>query len=159
MGVRRRDFAWCRGERRGGVAGAPDFGPGEWCGVRGGENVYGQLGDGTAVMRTSAVPAAVAKAKTVATGARHSVVVASDGTVWAWGSNDYGQLGDGTTGDRLTPVMVQNLTGVVAVAAGAYHSVALKGDGSVWAWGYNVGGGGWETGPPRRATCRCAWWG
>ena len=42
------------------------------------------------------------------------LVLKSDGTVWAWGWNDYGQLGDGTTAERLTPVQVSGLSGVVA---------------------------------------------
>lgn len=40
----------------------------------------------------------------IATGDTHNLVLASDGTVRAWGSNDAGQLGDGTTSNRLTPV-------------------------------------------------------
>ena len=70
-------------------------------------------------------------------GARHTLALQNDGTVWAWGKNDAGQLGDGTTTDRPTPVQVRGLTGVRAVAAGSVHSVALKQDGTVWVWGDN----------------------
>ncbi|MBI5562016.1 MAG: hypothetical protein HY894_04055 [Deltaproteobacteria bacterium] len=73
-------------------------------------------------------------------GLYHSVLLNADGTVWAWGWNGYGELGDGTTTDRLTPVQVSGLTGVVSVAAGFYYSLALKSDGTVWAWGYNYYG-------------------
>lgn len=73
----------------------------------------------------------------VAAGEGHTVVVASDGTVWAWGSNAYGQLGDGSTTNRNTPVQVIGLTGVVGVACGSGHSLAVRSDGSVWAWGRN----------------------
>jgi alpha-tubulin suppressor-like RCC1 family protein len=59
----------------------------------------------------------------------------SDGTVWAWGNNESGRLGDGTTTQRITPVQVSGLTGVIAIVAGGTHSLALKGDGTVWAWG------------------------
>ncbi len=48
------------------------------------------------------------------------------GTVWAWGLNGYGQLGDGTTTDRLTPVELGGLAGVLAIAAGYEHSMAHK---------------------------------
>ena len=37
------------------------------------------------------------RAATAAAGSQHTVVVKSDGTVWAWGANGYWQLGDGTT--------------------------------------------------------------
>jgi alpha-tubulin suppressor-like RCC1 family protein len=36
----------------------------------------------------------------------HTVAVAQDGTVWAWGRNNDGQLGDGTRVDRAAPVRV-----------------------------------------------------
>lgn len=76
----------------------------------------------------------------IAAGPTHSLAVKKDGTAWAWGQNYDGQLGDGTTTNRLTPVQVSGLTGVVAVAAGYSHSLALKSDGTVWAWGLNANG-------------------
>ncbi len=82
------------------------------------------------------IPRAAAGA-TAAGGQYHSLVVKSDGTVWAWGYNGYGQLGDGTYTQAFTVVQVSGLTGVTAVSAGANHSLALRSDGTVWAWGYN----------------------
>ena len=76
----------------------------------------------------------------VAAGDYHTVVLKSDGTVWAWGDNSYGELGDGTTMPRPAPVQVSGLTGVTAIAAGCQHTVALKSDGTVWAWGDNYYG-------------------
>jgi len=81
-----------------------------------------------------AVPASAA---TVATGANHSVVIASDGTVWAWGRNTHGQLGDGTTFTRNAAVRVHDLDGAATVAAGNGHTVALRDDGTVWTSGRN----------------------
>ncbi len=84
----------------------------------------------------------------LAAGQVHSLALRSDGRVMAWGNNGSGQLGDGTTTQRLTPVPVPGLTGVVAVAAGSSHSVALKSDSTVMAWGYNGNGQlGLGTGP------------
>jgi len=60
--------------------------------------------------------------------------------VWCWGHNGYGQLGDGTTTNRLTPVQVKNLSGVVQVATGYSHTCALKQDSTVWCWGDNYHG-------------------
>ena len=34
----------------------------------------------------------------------HSLALANDGTVWAWGHNGNGRVGDGTTTDRYSPV-------------------------------------------------------
>src|SRR5450631_422866 len=40
-------------------------------------------------------------------GARHCIILMSNGTVWTWGSNGNGLLGDGTSGnERHTPVEV-----------------------------------------------------
>jgi alpha-tubulin suppressor-like RCC1 family protein len=76
----------------------------------------------------------------VSGGIEYTVALKADGTVVAWGRNDMGQLGDGTTTDRLNPVAVPGLYGIVAIAAGGYHTLALKADGGVWAWGHNGDG-------------------
>jgi alpha-tubulin suppressor-like RCC1 family protein len=86
----------------------------------------------------------LAGAIAVAAGARHSLAVLADGTVWAWGRNAEGQLGTGSpSGPVAAPVPVVvaatglPLAGAVAVAAGDKHSLALGADGTVWAWGDN----------------------
>ncbi len=73
-------------------------------------------------------------------GAGHSLGLAADGTVWAWGDNADGQLGDGTTTDRATAVQVDGLTGATAIAAGDAFSLALLANGTFWAWGDNAFG-------------------
>jgi len=80
---------------------------------------------------------AAANAVSSAAGSNHSLILKSDGTVWAWGNNDGGKLGDGTTAQRGVPVQVKGLTSVTRIAAGISHSLALKSDGTVWAWGNN----------------------
>ena len=86
-------------------------------------------------------------ARSVSAGSTHSLALAADGTIWAWGRNSYGQLGDATTSSRLTPVKTLNLVDVVQVGCGDNFSVALTVDGKVWSWGRNnnlyLGLGGW----------------
>mmetsp|Transcript_45199 Transcript_45199/g.117095 ORF Transcript_45199/g.117095 Transcript_45199/m.117095 type:complete len:461 (+) Transcript_45199:70-1452(+) len=64
-----------------------------------GRNEKGQLGHGDVVVRNMpTVVSGLADKEIVgaSAGKNHSVVVASDGTVWAFGSNSYGQLGTGS---------------------------------------------------------------
>jgi alpha-tubulin suppressor-like RCC1 family protein len=85
-----------------------------------------------------ALAAAPVAGATVAGGDFHTLVLrTTDNTVWAWGLNYDGQLGDNTTAQRMTPIQVTTLSGVVAVAAGAKHSLALTSAGVLYAWGDN----------------------
>ena len=75
----------------------------------------------------------------IAAGARHSLALKSDGTVWMWG--DITPLSD-----VATPVQVPGtdgvgvLTGVVAIAGGHARSIALLADGTLRAWGLSNNG-------------------
>jgi alpha-tubulin suppressor-like RCC1 family protein len=111
-----------------------------------GDNIAGQLGDGSNVARLNPVQAKLAGGvplggiTAVAASGYYSVALKSDGSVWAWGNNAYGQLGDGTITDRYRPVPVSGLLNVTAIAGGVGHTVALRADGTAWAWGYNFFG-------------------
>jgi alpha-tubulin suppressor-like RCC1 family protein len=85
-------------------------------------------------------PLAHAAVPDISAGSSHSLALKFDGTVYAWGSNSFGQLGNGTTTDSAVPVLVKNLSGVVAISAGLFHNLAITADGSVWAWGLNTSG-------------------
>ena len=118
-----------------------------------GRGVYGQLGNGTTTdsnvpvaVKTVGTPMAAKTITQISAGAGHSLALASDGTVYAWGQNTYGQLGNNVTTNSSSPVAVQT-TGtpmagksIVNIAAGGYHSLALADDGTVYAWGYNPTG-------------------
>ena len=77
-----------------------------------GNNLYGQLGDGTKTERNSPVEVHGLNGVTavsVGEDGYHTVALKSDGTVVAWGGNSSGQLGDGTTTDYHSPVTVPGL--------------------------------------------------
>ncbi len=111
-----------------------------------GISLYGEIGDGNVPVAGGGnyplcVPVVgLTDATAVSAGGSHSLALAADGTVWAWGCNIVGQLGDGTRINRAMPVQVAALNNAVAISAGNMHSLAVKGDGTVWAWGANLDG-------------------
>jgi alpha-tubulin suppressor-like RCC1 family protein len=71
----------------------------------------------------------------VSIGDSHTMILKSDGTLWATGSNFYGELGDGTTTGRSTPEQI--MSGVSSVSAGSGFTMILKTDSTLWATGWN----------------------
>ncbi|MCH7488626.1 MAG: hypothetical protein IIB23_03255 [Chloroflexi bacterium] len=108
-----------------------------------GDNISGQLGDGTTtnsltpvdvVGLTGGVAAATA-------GDFHSCALTTAGGLMCWGRNLNGQLGDATTTSRLTPTPVMGLaSGVAAVETGSAHTCALTAAGAAKCWGINTYG-------------------
>jgi alpha-tubulin suppressor-like RCC1 family protein len=82
----------------------------------------------------------------IAAGYNHTVALAADGTVRAFGAGDNGDLGVGTHAEHDTAVQVKGVGGVgvlgqvAAVAAGTRYSLGLLATGNVVAWGDNTAG-------------------
>lgn len=112
-----------------------------------GNNGNGALGNGSTTQ--SNVPVAVdttgvlaAKSITaVASGQFHSIALASDGTLYAWGDNNSSQLGLGFASVGSTTPVAVDMTGalagktITAIAAGNTFSLALDSTGKVYVWG------------------------
>lgn len=108
-----------------------------------GWNVSGQLAqDPSLVDSPTPLPiGGLGALKGIAGGGSHSVVLAEDGTVFAWGANLVGQLGTGDFAPHTSPVPVLLPGPAVAVGAGGGHSLAaLASGGVVYTWGWNVFG-------------------
>jgi alpha-tubulin suppressor-like RCC1 family protein len=122
-----------------------------------GDNLYGQLGNGTQTNSTEPVPVCAVGTTTpcstdtdvleevvaVSASPNYSLALLKDGKVVAWGGNGEGQLGDGKTNttqpfsDVPVEVELPSKVEATAVSAGGDHSLALLKDGKVVAWGGN----------------------
>jgi alpha-tubulin suppressor-like RCC1 family protein len=109
----------------------------------------GQLGDGQ-VNRSSDVPVLVKlphRVTQVAQGGSiwsngQTLVMLSNGSLWAWGSDRFAQLGDGYRGFRPSPVQFRPPAGVTyaSLATGSATSYAVSTSGKVYAWGVSFAG-------------------
>lgn len=130
-----------------------------------GENLFGQLGNGTLYDSFPTPVDGIETAVAISTADYHACALLENSTVKCWGLNSAGQLGDGTFGGpeacgpghiscSTVPVEVQGLTNATAIAAGgqygAEHTCAVRSDKHVLCWGGNgVGqlGSGMSDGP------------
>lgn len=103
-----------------------------------GDNVFGQLGDGTDEDRS--LPVKVLEGvRSVSAGESHAYAVLEDNTLWAWGrnvSNAFPNEPESMTGSAV-PVKIMD--GVASASTGVCTHLALKTDGTLWAWGKYIG--------------------
>ncbi len=77
----------------------------------------------------------------IALGQRHGLILASDGSLWSWGSDFLGWpvLGQ-TNANRYTSLhRIGNETNWQSICASHSRNLAIKTDGTLWTWGMNVG--------------------
>jgi alpha-tubulin suppressor-like RCC1 family protein len=121
-----------------------------------GDNIAGELGDGTTTDRHVPVFTHLpqrARVRGLFGGCFHTLALTTAGQVLAWGDNQFGQLGNGTTTGSDLPVQVGLPSGttVTAITAGCDHNLAATSSGHVLAWGIaNDGELGTGTQPPMR---------
>ncbi|GEM_PF-2572761 len=81
----------------------------------------------------------------ISLGARHGLILASDGSLWAWGSDFLGWPVLGLGKSRLQSTSLRRIgldTNWTAISAAESHNLALKSDGTLWTWGESVHGPG-----------------
>jgi alpha-tubulin suppressor-like RCC1 family protein len=106
-----------------------------------GDNVYGQLGDGTTTLRLT--PVAVHGGhlfRQVSAGYTHTCGLTTDDRIYCWGYNGDGELGNGTLQERLTPGLVAGTRLFRLVSAGDFHTCALTTEDRAFCWGRDLEG-------------------
>ena len=106
-----------------------------------GDNLYGQLGDGTFEDRNELTKIGNDNNwESVSSGRAHSAAIKADGTLWLWGRNLLGQIGDGSTTNRNVPIQIGDSNHWVKVNGGFGFTIALDAEGNLWSWGDNYYG-------------------
>src|SRR5580698_8105894 len=79
----------------------------------------------------------------VSLGERHGMILASDGSLWSWGSDFLGWPVLGLGNDRMKSTRLRRIGHEInwaGISAGDTHNLAVKSDGTLWTWGESVQG-------------------
>ena len=78
----------------------------------------------------------------ISCGKYYTMVIKTDGTLWAFGLNSDGQLGLNDTTNRYYPTQVgTDLWNTIACSIELNsYTIGIKTNGSIWGWGYNIYG-------------------
>ena len=80
-----------------------------------------------------------AKIKSTSCGSFHTLLLQTNGKLWASGGNSHGQLGDGTNISKSSPNQIGTESNWSLVYGGINNSIAKKLDGSLYACGAGTG--------------------
>nr|XP_056721744.1 RCC1 domain-containing protein 1 [Euleptes europaea] len=82
------------------------------------------------------------RARRLALGHEHAVLLDAAGDLFTWGNGRHGQLGHGGLEDAAEPRRLEALQGVPMgpVAAGGWHSASVSEAGDLYMWGWNESG-------------------
>ena len=108
-----------------------------------GDNLSGQLGDGTFIDSEKPVNVSGLDSGVVAltAGLEHNCALMASGEVKCWGDGFWGKLGNNSEDRSNVPVNVVGLsTKITAITAGAQYTCALTTAGAVYCWGSNQWG-------------------
>jgi alpha-tubulin suppressor-like RCC1 family protein len=109
-----------------------------------GSNGGGKLGDGTTTDRSTPVSVSITgkSISSIAVSESHALVLATDGSVWGWGSNNQSQLAldpgaiqFSSSPRRITIAGASGTVRSIAATSGAPSSFAVMSSGEVWEWG------------------------
>ncbi len=101
-----------------------------------GNNLFGQLGNGTNTSSQSPVQVSgVTGATRLFAGNRSACAIVANGNLRCWGWNVHGILANGTTNNSNVAVAATGVTGVTALSMGATHNCGVFASGAVSCWG------------------------